>query len=183
MLLTAPGHWVHGSAHNNKDKTMNREPETPNRDQSGAPLMLRIAYRAATASRRTKIAAVAVAIVALGLARLNYLTEQTQEAPTPDTSTTAMNPPVEAQTAPAQDTAPVDEIDDAIAVAPPQQSDSEQKKKEDSQTEWWLLLAFAFLAGKGVIAAVTHLEKNGYTMKRWEDKINKKKKRDDDPAP
>lgn len=144
--------------------------------------MLRIAYRATTASRRTKIAAVAVAIVALGLARLNYLTEQTQEAPTPDTHTTAMNSPVEVQTAPAQDTAPVDEIDSAIAAAPPK-SDSEQKKKEDGQTEWWLLLAFAFLAGKGVVAAVNHLEKNGYTIKRWEDKINKKKKRDDDPAP
>lgn len=145
--------------------------------------MLRLAYRTATARRSTKIAVAAVALVALGLARLNYLTEQAIAPPATEPGPALIAPPADNSISAVQDPVPVDEPDAVVTGVNAPQNENDQKKQDEGQTEWWLILAFAVLAGKGVAAAVRHLEKNGYTMKRWEDKINKKKKRDDDPAP
>lgn len=168
---------------------MNREPDNNrgNGDQTHTPLMLRLAYRAAATRRSTRITVAAVALVALGLARLNYLTEQTATPPEAGSAAVAIQPQTPTNIG-VQDSQSADSMDTVIAVTAPQPDEavtvpSDEKKSDDKQTEWWLILAFVFLGAKAVMAAVSHLEKNGYTIKRWEDKINKKKKRDDDPAP
>lgn len=194
-------HVSHNPLETRLKKEMNRDQEPPSprdaEDQGHRPSWLTHVWKITHTSNRTKVVAAVVAVVALGMARLSYLQDQTHQ-----TSATPIIP-VQTQFA-AETTAPHTDIADETVAAemvtigideipaqpvidtePPPPSLNAEDPEQDPPGWIFVLLGFA-LAVIGGTKAAKWTEDNGYDMKRFEDWANRKSKKPkgkDDPAP
>lgn len=174
---------------------MNRD----NNNRDRAPLWFRYAYKAATAPRRVKIGVVALATAAAAVSYIYFLQADADKNKT--VAEAATRTPADhaadvervrtAYAAIGQEP-PEDIVTAAEAIQPPTEypadavpAPSEETAEENpDKVPGWIVLALAVLGYLGVRRVVNWTEKEGYTVKRFEDFANRNsKKRKDDPEP